>query len=154
MSSHRSFHDLLGKQVSQNGSEIDSDAALTIGLIQTSIIGGNQAFQSPFGPRPMVYADWTASGRALDFVEDYMCNQVLPFYGNTHTTSSITGLQSTCYRLEARQIIAESVNAKITGRGAEDVVLFTGSGSTAAINKMVKILGLDLPLGDIPAEQR
>jgi selenocysteine lyase/cysteine desulfurase len=62
--------------------------------------------------------------------------------------------QSTCFRHEARQIVAEAVNAKITGRGAEDVVIFTGSGSTSAINKMVKVLGLDVPLGDIPSHQR
>ena len=61
--------------------------------IQSSIIGGNLVFQGAFGPRPCIYADWTASGRALDFLEDYIRDEVLPFYGNTHTTSSITGLQ-------------------------------------------------------------
>ena len=63
--------------------------------------------------------------------------------------------QSTRFRHESRQIVAEAVNAKVTGRGAEDVVIFTGSGSTSAINKMVKVLGLDIPLGaDIPTEKR
>ena len=33
--------------------------------------------------------------------------QVLPMYANTHTTTSVTGLQSTCFRMEARQIIAQ-----------------------------------------------
>ncbi|EWM20018.1 cysteine desulfurase [Nannochloropsis gaditana] len=60
----------------------------------------------------------------------------MPFYGNTHTTTSITGMQTTLYRHEARQIIAESVNARVTGKAAEDVVLFVGAGCTAAVHKM------------------
>ena len=96
-----------------------------------------------------MYADWTASGRALGAIERKIERDVLPFYGNTHTTTSVTGLQSTCFRHEARQIIAQSVNASTGGsggRGAEDVVLFTGSGSTGAIVKMVAVLGLNRPL--------
>ena len=95
--------------------------------------------------RPIVYADWTASGRSLGVIERKLSQDVIPFYGNTHTTTSITGLQSTCFRHEARQIIAQSVNANTGGtggRGAADVVLFTGSGSTGAIVKMVAVLGL------------
>jgi selenocysteine lyase/cysteine desulfurase len=73
-------------------------------------------------------------------------DEVLPFYGNTHTTTSVTGHQSTCFRHEARQLVAESVNAKITGRAAADVVLFTGNGTTAAAHKLVESLGLKTPL--------
>jgi selenocysteine lyase/cysteine desulfurase len=71
---------------------------------------------------------------------------VIPLYGNTHTTTSITGHQTTCFRHEARQIVAEAVNAKITGRAAVDVVVFTGNGTTAAINKLILSLGLNTPL--------
>ena len=63
--------------------------------------------------RPIVYADWTASGRAHRAVEDHVTTQVLPFYANTHTTTSVTGAQSTCFRHEARQMVAEAVNAKV-----------------------------------------
>lgn len=70
---------------------------------------------------------------------------MLPFYGNTHTTTSITGHQSTCFRAEARQIVAECCNAKITGKAAEDTVLFTGQGTTSAVNKLIDLLGLKCP---------
>ena len=56
---------------------------------------------------------------------------------NTHTTTSYTGLQTTLFRNEAREIVWRSV-----GGDARDAVLFTGCGSTAAVNKMIIILGL------------
>jgi hypothetical protein len=65
---------------------------------------------------------------------------VLPLYGNTHTTTSVTGLQSTCFRLEARQTVAQACNARISYSDQNsDVVLFTGTGSTGAVNHLVKV---------------
>lgn len=47
----------------------------------------------------------------MESIERFMRNEVLPVYGNTHTTSSETGAQTTSFREEARHIIAEAVNA-------------------------------------------
>jgi selenocysteine lyase/cysteine desulfurase/tRNA(Ile)-lysidine synthase TilS/MesJ len=109
--------------------------------IHDSVIGHGHSFDGPFGDRKVLYADWTASGRALSFVEEYIQTQVLPMYGNTHTTTSVTGLQSTCFRHEARQLIAQSLNCNTK----EDVVLFVGNGCTGAVNKLVSIFGLNKP---------
>ena len=108
--------------------------------IRRSVIGNDEVVDGPFGPRPVVYADYTASGRALTFVEDYIRNAVLPLYANTHTESSGTGLQTTRFREEARSIIADCLCA-----GEEHAVLFCGSGSTAAIAKLVGVMGLRVP---------
>mgnify|MGYP000520251386 CR=1 FL=1 len=121
-----------GKKISEDTSE------QLIARVQASVIGQGHIFDTPFGEKRLVYADWTASGRGLSFVERHIQEDVLPFYGNTHTTTSITGLQSTCYRHEARQIIAQAVNAN----SKQDVVLFAGSGTTGAINLLVHVLGL------------
>ena len=115
--------------------------------LRACIIASDSLFTTPYGePKPIVYADWTASARGIRQIEDYIQEEVIPFYGNTHTTTSVTGHQSTCYRHEARQIIAESVNAKVTGRAATDVVLFTGNGTTSSIDKLIQGMGLNLPV--------
>jgi selenocysteine lyase/cysteine desulfurase len=108
--------------------------------IRDSIIGDGAVLDGPYGPRRVTYADYTASGRSLEFIEDYIRNNVLPLYANTHTETSGTGLQTTRFREDARRIIKQSV-----GGTEEDCVIFCGSGATAAINKLVDILNLRLP---------
>lgn len=133
---------------SGSGSGVSARASQIAQYISANVVGRRELFESPYGRRALCYADFTASGKSLQCVEDYVRREVLPLYGNTHTTTSITGLQTTCFRHEARQIVAQAVNAKTTGRGAEDCVLFTGQGCTSAVNKLVTALGLHVPHAD------
>ena len=114
--------------------------------IRQGIIGDDRAVIGPFGRRRVTYADYTASGRSLDFLEDFIRNEVMPLYANTHTETSTTGLQTTRFREDARRLIHGSV-----GGGESDVVIFCGAGATGAINKLIEILNIRLP-ADLDAQ--
>jgi len=102
-----------------------------------NIVGINQSFQSPYGKKDIIYADWTASGRLYRPIEEKMMNVIGPYVANTHTETSITGSSMTHAYHEARTIIKEHVNAS-----EDDVLITVGTGMTGAINKFQRILGL------------
>ncbi|KAI5733324.1 hypothetical protein M8J76_010517 [Diaphorina citri] len=112
------------------------DVTKLIKYIDDSVIGKNTSFTGPYGRRKVVYCDYTASARSLQFIEDYVLKEVLPAYGNTHTTTTLTSLQSTLFRHEARDIIRNAVHAS-----EDDAVIFVGSGATGAVHKLIHGLG-------------
>ena len=101
----------------------------------------------------MLYADYTASGRALSFIEDYVRSEVLPTYGNTHTLASKTGRQSSEFVAESRQMIKEYLKCNSDRSENADQLLFVGSGSTACANHLVRLLGLEASSPEARAPQ-
>ncbi len=133
-------------------------AAALVERIRAGVIGEGEVLDGPYGPCRITYADYTASGRSLEFIEDAIREHVLPRYANTHTESSATGLATNRLREDARETIAEAV-----GADAGHAVIFCGSGATAAVNKLIGILELRVPdgparrydlLAAIPADRR
>lgn len=108
--------------------------------IRKGVIGQSMPVKTVFGVKPLIYADYTASGRSLDFIEDFIRQQVLPFYANTHTETTLTGALTTEWRESARQMVRRAVNGT-----EQDKVVFCGSGATAAINKLISVMNLSLP---------
>lgn len=104
--------------------------------IRQNEVGRRASIETPYGNRLLCYADLTATGRYLHFVEAWI-KSVRPFYANTHTAVSTTGRIMTALREEARQVVRRGV-----GAGPEDIVLFVGGGATSAVNKLVGLLGL------------
>ncbi len=104
------------------------------------ITGIDAKIPTPYGTKPLVYADWIASGRLYGPIEDAMTGIIGPLVGNTHSESSTTGRAMTAAYHEAHQILKKHVNA-----GPKDVIITAGSGMTGVINKLQRILGIRLP---------
>ncbi|MAC80054.1 MAG: aminotransferase [Rhodobacteraceae bacterium] len=108
-----------------------------IPFLRGGLIGDDIALPSPFGTQRLLYADYTASGRALRQVEDFVADRVLPFYANSHTEASFCGAAMTTMRESARAEIA-----RMTGCGPDGHVIFTGSGATSGVNRIVGLLDI------------
>jgi selenocysteine lyase/cysteine desulfurase len=107
------------------------------GTLRDGLIGEGIMIPGLTGDVPLVYADYVASGRALKQVESFVAEQVLPFYANSHTEASYCGSYITRLRREARSEIA-----RLTGARQDDSVIFTGSGATAGLNRLVSLMGV------------
>ncbi len=109
-------------------------------IFRRNVIGNWQVFESPFGKKEIIYADWTASGRTYQPIEECMQREIMPFLANTHTGATITGtLMSKAYD-KAKTIVKEHVHAN-----NNDALIFCGSGMTGAVNKLQRILGMRMP---------
>ncbi|MBT9373259.1 aminotransferase class V-fold PLP-dependent enzyme [Rhizobium sp. CSW-27] len=104
--------------------------------LRAGLIGQDAVVRGPFGDKPLVYADYVASGRALMPVEEFVLTRVLPYYANSHTEASWCGGMMTRMRREARAAIA-----RLCGADAAHAVIFAGSGATAGINRLVALFG-------------
>ena len=121
---------------------------------RNNIVGIDADFDSPYGRRRILYADWIASGRLYRPIESTLIDTFGPLVGNTHSESSETGRTMTeAYHL-AHQIIKRHVNAD-----ADDVIITTGAGMTSALAKFQRILGIKVPeqvsnFCDLPVEEK
>lgn len=112
---------------------------LDFASLRSETVGADAPVTTPYGERLMVYADYTASGRCLGFVEKYIQN-LQRIYANTHTEDDISGRSMTQLLEGAEQAIKNSVNAGPDGR-----IICIGSGATGAIDKLQQLIGVALP---------
>ncbi len=103
-------------------------------------IGYNAKIETPFGLKPLVYADWIASGRLYRPIENVLRDRIGPMVANTHSESSYTGMIMTNIYKRSHKIIKQHVNA-----GRDDIIITAGSGMTSVVNKLQRILGMRIP---------
>ncbi|MBT8058537.1 MAG: aminotransferase class V-fold PLP-dependent enzyme [Gammaproteobacteria bacterium] len=123
---------------------MNTNCTMTFDFLRSEVIGADAPVATPFGERLMVYADYTASGRCLGFVEKYLQN-LQRIYANTHTEDDISGRSMSHLLEQAESAIKQSVNAGPDGR-----IIPIGTGATGAIDKLQQIVGVALP----PATRR
>ncbi|PIC11416.1 hypothetical protein B9Z55_029106 [Caenorhabditis nigoni] len=116
-------------------SENSNNSSELLSWMRNDEIGNDAVMEGPFGPRKVVYCDYTASARSFSSIEQYIQSEVLPFYGNTHSSVTVTAEQTTLFMHEAKQEIRA-----MSGCGDQDSVIFTGSGSTCAVELLVHLL--------------
>jgi selenocysteine lyase/cysteine desulfurase len=121
---------------------------------RNNTIGSDTTYQTPFGEKKLVYADWIASGRLYSKIEDSIAYKIGPYVANTHTETSYTGALLTHAYHEAKHIIKKHV-----GANSNDVIIPCGTGMTGAVLKLQRILGLKVPEQhkhrfEIPDEER
>ncbi|MEO8702708.1 MAG: aminotransferase class V-fold PLP-dependent enzyme [Kofleriaceae bacterium] len=101
---------------------------------------GQFTVPGPFGPHPRRYFDYTAMGLPFKPIEELLQTRVLPYLSNTHSTASY-----------ASEIVGQHVEAahekvrRALRCTDQDVVVFTGSGATGAVNKLINCLGIRIP---------
>ncbi|CAD6196376.1 unnamed protein product [Caenorhabditis auriculariae] len=89
----------------------EDDVGNLLEWMRNDEIGHDATLESPFGDRQIVYCDYTASARAFKSIENYIQTEVLPFYGNTHSSVTVTAEQTTLFMHEARQEIRAMTGA-------------------------------------------
>ncbi len=104
---------------------------------RAGVVGQDTYFDTPYGRQPLLYADWTASGRLYAPIEERLSQEIGPYVGNTHTETSITGSSMTMAYHHARQLIKQHCGAT-----TRDVLISSNSGMTGVVNKFQRILGL------------
>lgn len=120
-------------------SEASRSPRIDFEYLRGQIVGVDSTFATPFGERLMVYCDYTASGRCLLFVENYL-ESLQRNYANTHTEDDITGRSMTALLHEAETTIKDAVNA-----GPDGCIIAVGTGASGAIDKLQQILGVACP---------
>ncbi len=114
-----------------------SDLEKHFSSFRKNVVGIDQMITTPYGTKKMIYADWIASGRLYQPIEDRMLHDIGPYVANTHTETTETGTLMTKAYQYAHKKIKQHVHAD-----ANDVILTQGFGMTAVVNKFQRILGL------------
>lgn len=102
-----------------------------------NIIGIHHRIRTPYGEKPLVYADWIASGRLYRPIEECLSHHIGAYMANTHTETNLTGSLMTQAYHTAQQIIKRHVNAN-----DGDALIAAYSGMTGVVNKLQRMLGL------------
>ena len=109
-----------------------------ISQMYKDIIGNNYIMKSPFGYNNyLIYCDYTASGRGLNSLENFIKNKVLISYANLHSTVGFCSEQTSNLSKESKDILRDYCNA-----WGYYSIIYHGQGCTGAIYKCIDLLNI------------
>ena len=108
------------------------------------MIGNHMQFESPIEDengnptkKPIIYNDFTASGKGLKSVESFIQNQVLPTYANVHSVVGHNAETTSNYFHESKEILRNYTNAQ-----GNYSIIFHGQGATGGVSKLIEVLSI------------
>ena len=108
------------------------------------MIGNNLQFESPIKnekgekmKKYLIYTDFTASGKGLRTIEEFISKQVLPTYANVHSTVGHCAEITSHYMHEAKNILRSYTNSQ-----GYYSIIFHGQGATGGVHKLIELLSL------------
>lgn len=113
--------------------------SISFKTLHNELIGKDYKFETPYGERLLTYADFTASGKVLSFIENYLL-EIQKCYANTHTEDDMTGEVMTKILHKSENIIKKHLNAE-----KNCYLIPSGTGATGAIERFAKIIGIYIP---------
>lgn len=123
-----------GQLISEETSELEE----YFSKYRKNIIGIDHLISTPYHDAVKInYADWTASGRLYQPIENRFLERIFPLVANTHTDTNDTGKAMTYAYHRAQRIIKKHV-----GACDDDILISSDSGMTGVVNKLQRILGL------------
>jgi selenocysteine lyase/cysteine desulfurase len=82
----------------------------------------------------IIYADYIASGKPSPLIENYLIEKIYPFYSNTHSNAN-NGIKMKIIIASTKDYIRTLFNLS-----KDYKILFTGNGTTGAINQLVNCI--------------
>jgi selenocysteine lyase/cysteine desulfurase len=83
-----------------------------------------------------LYADYIATGRISPILEQYMIENIYPYYANPHSNAFFSKIITENIQ-KTREYIRRTMNLK-----QNQIIIFTGNGATAATNHLSRSLNL------------
>ena len=100
-----------------------------------SLLYPSPSIKTPYHDKiTVVFADAVASGRPSPIIENYITKHILPYYSNTHSNAYCGTMM--------KNLITDTKNyiRKCFNIDNDKKIIFTGSGTTCAINHLIHCL--------------
>ena len=108
------------------------------------MIGNNLQFESPIKNEKgeimkkfLIYTDFTASGKGLRKIEQFISKHILPTYANVHSTVGHCAEITSHYMHEAKNILRKYTNSQ-----GYYSIIFHGQGATGGVHKLIELLSI------------